>query len=144
MHARLNSYKRATRANEAARWAAALASITEAVTDSSEDANRLPRRIAQAVAAGLGGSPVVSLALSGSNGPRAVLARTAGGRTRSFKLPEERTPGPTVPDASAGLAAGRALHDRGASSHPGQPAPAGGGAPGGARGGIAGDGAAAA
>ncbi len=97
MHARLNSYKRATRANEAARWAAALASITEAVTDSSEDANRLPRRIAQAVAAGLGGSPVVSLALSGSNGPRAVLARTTGGRTRSFKLPEERTPGPTVP-----------------------------------------------
>lgn len=99
MHARLNSYKRTPRTNDAARWAAALASITQAVTDTGEDANRLPRRIAQAVAAGLGGSPVVSLALSGNNGPRAVLARTAGGRTRSFRLPEDKTPGPSTTGA---------------------------------------------
>ena len=96
MHARLNTYKRSSRGNDAARWAAALASITQAATESGEDANRLPRRIAQAVATGLGGSPVVSLALSDSNGPRAVTTRAAGGRTRSFKLPEERTPGPTL------------------------------------------------
>jgi signal transduction histidine kinase len=96
MHARLNTYKRSPRGNDAARWAAALASITQAATESGEDANRLPRRIAQAVATGLGGSPVVSLALSDSNGPRAVTTRAAGGRTRSFKLPEERTPGPTL------------------------------------------------
>ena len=103
MHARLNTYKRSPRGNDAARWAAALASITQAVTESGEDANRLPRRIAQAVAAGLGGSPVVSLALSGSNGPQAVTTRAAGGRTRSFKLPEERTPGPTALQPTQGL-----------------------------------------
>jgi signal transduction histidine kinase len=96
MHTRLNTYKRSSRGNDAARWAAALASITHAATESGDDANRLPRRIAQAVATGLGGSPVVSLALSDSNGPRAVMTRAADGRTRSFKLPDERTPRPTL------------------------------------------------
>jgi signal transduction histidine kinase len=95
MHARLSSYKRTSRNSDATRWAAALASITHAV-DNGDDADRLPRRIAQAVAVGLGGSPVVRLALTGSNGPRAVLARTAGGRTRCFTLPDQRTPGPTT------------------------------------------------
>ena len=57
MHARLNTYKRSSRGNDAARWAAALASITQAATESGEDANRLPRRIAQAVAAGTGRIP---------------------------------------------------------------------------------------